>query len=81
MDRYRLEEIEIENYNKDVQDYYFSLDKESGWNSGVAFCINQDDEIQVRYNFTKSKYYKKLRFIEQCYCDNLFRFTISLFSQ
>ena len=58
LDRYRLEEIEIENYNIDVQDYYFSLDKESGWNSGVAFCINQDDEIQVRYNFTKSKYYK-----------------------
>ena len=58
LDRYKIEEIEIENYNKDAQDYYISLDKESDWNSGADFCINQDDEIQVYYNFTECKYYK-----------------------
>lgn len=58
LDRYKIEEIEIENYNKDVQDYYIYLDKESGWNSGVGFCINQEDEIKVCYDFTEYKYYE-----------------------
>lgn len=56
LDGYNLEEIE--KYNKETQDCYISLDKESVGNSGVSFCINQEDEIQVYYNFTECKYYK-----------------------